>query len=164
MASEISLENRRLLNPAFAGSLLLRASQGFLREAQSGLPYIYAYLVLPLILHPETRERLPQTIVTRLPTWTERNGDLTALIPTRVGDFAATTRAAIFLVTTTNLASLNDAGGIAPIISEKSLANFEKSSVSGEVSACFRKAYFVGRWLATAGTAATVMTVLGVKL
>jgi hypothetical protein len=164
MASEESLEGRRLLNPAFVGALLVRAAQGFQREAQDGLPYIYAYLILPLVLHPETRERLPNAVVTRLPTWAERNGDLAALISRRVGDFATATKEGLFLVASAGLARISEQGRILALIKEKSLLDFEKSSSSEEVSACFHKAHFVGRWLATSGTAATVIAVLGVEI
>jgi ABC-3C biological conflict system middle component len=164
VALELSLESLRLLNPAFAGGLLLRASHGFQREAKSGLPYIFSYLVLPLVLHPETRERLPNAVVTRLPTWTERNGDLIPFIAKRAGDLASATREALLLVTTTGLASLDELGRIEPLLADRVLQNFEKTSVSTEVGSCFNKANFVGRWFATSGTVATVMTVLGVKL
>jgi hypothetical protein len=99
-----------------------------------------------------------------LPTWAERNGDLTSLISKRTGDFAPATKDAIFLITTTGLASLDEGGRIVPQLAERPLLSFEKNSTSPEVSACFHKANFVGRWLATSGTAPTVMTVLGVKL
>jgi hypothetical protein len=164
MASDLSLENRRLLNPAFAGLVLIRAVIGFHREAKVGFPYIYSYLVVPLVLHPETRERLPQAIVTRLPTWAERNGELTALLPRRVADLAPATQEALFLAATTNLIAFGQEGKILASLSEKALATFEKQNPSAEVDACLRKANFVGRWLATSGTAPTVLTVLGVKI
>ncbi|HET6247354.1 MAG TPA: three component ABC system middle component [Tepidisphaeraceae bacterium] len=164
MVAEVSLENRRLLNPAFTGGLLVRAAYGYRREAHTDLPYIYAYLILPLVLHTQTRERLPNAVVTRLPTWAERNGDLTALISKRAGEFALATRDAIFLITTTGLAGLDDRAKIIPLLPERKLLNFEKGTISPEVTACFHKANFVGRWLATSGTVPTVMTVLGVQL
>src|SRR5438552_2048142 len=106
MAVEVSLENRRLLNPAFTGLMLVRAAQGFFREAKVGFPYIYSYLILPLVLHPETRERLPQTVITRLPSWAERNDELLALLPRRLANLAPATREAIFLMSTTGLIRL----------------------------------------------------------
>ena len=102
--------------------------------------------------------------VTRLPSWTERNGDVTTLLPRRVADFAPATRDAIFLVATAGLANLGALGEVVSTANEKLLIKFEKDSASAEVSACLHKAYFVGRWLATSGTTATVMTVLGVKI
>jgi hypothetical protein len=164
MAIDTSLENRRLLNPAFAGLILIRAVNGFYREAKSGFPYIYSYLVLPLVLHPETRERLPQAIVTRLPSWTERNSEITALLPRRVADLAPATREALFLAATTELITLGKSAEITSAVTEKALSNFEKNSASTEVEACLNKANFVGRWLATSGTSATVLTVLGVQI
>lgn len=164
MASDISLENRRLLNPAFAGLVLIRAVNGFFRETKSGFPYIYSYLILPLVLHPETRERLPLAIVTRLPSWTERNSEITALLPRRVADLAPATREALFLAATTGLITLGKSAELISAVTDKTLLNFEKNSVSGEVGTCLHKANFVGRWLATSGTSATVLTVLGVQI
>ncbi|MGX4806899.1 three component ABC system middle component [Bradyrhizobium guangdongense] len=164
MDSDLSLESRRLLNPAFAGLILIRAVIGFHREAKNGFPFIYSYLVLPLVLHPETRERLPQAIVTRLPTWAERNGELTARLPRRVADLAPATREALFLAATTNLIALGRGATISASIPEKTLSAFEKNNPSDEVAACLSKANFVGRWLATSGTVPTVLTVLGVQI
>ena len=164
MPANQSLENRRLLNPAFSGSLIVRACHGFVRESKMGLPYLYAYLILPLILHPETRERLPITITSRLSAWAERNSDLTPLILRRASELAVTTREALFLISTAELVALDDLGRLSPRIAERRLTNFENETSSEEVSDCLKKAHFVGRWLATAGTVPTVLTVLGVRL
>jgi len=159
-----SLEGRRLLNPAFTGILLLRAAQGFAKEAKSDLPFVFSYLVLPLVLHPETRERLPQTIVTKLVTWAERNGELVAMLPRRTSELAEATRDGMFAVSTNGLAILGPTGQIKPVIDAKTQAAFDKQIGSAEVIECLKKALFVGRWLATAGSAPTVLTALGVRL
>ena len=159
-----SLEGRRLLNPAFTGTVLLRAAQGFVKEAKSDLPFVYSYLVLPFVLHLETRERLPQTIVTKLVTWAERNGDLVAILPRRVSELAEATREGIFAVSTNGLAALGPTGQIRPAFNLKNQAAFDKQIGSAEVIDCLKKANFVGRWFATAGSAPTVLTALGVRL
>jgi hypothetical protein len=159
-----SLEGRRLLNPAFTGIVLLRAAQGYSKESEADFPFIYSYLVLPLVLHPETRERLPQSIVTKLLAWTERNGDLVAQLPRRVTELANATRQGLFAVSTTGLATLGASGQIKPVLSQKTQSAFERLLGSAEVIDCLKKANFVGRWLATAGTAPTVLTALGVRL
>jgi hypothetical protein len=164
MAMQLSIEDRRLLNPAFAGLLVLRASQGFWKECHVGLPFIYAYLVLPLVLHPETRERLPHAIVTKLLSWAERNGDLVSLLPRRVGELAPATREGLFAISTTGLARLGAGGQLEPVLEQKQLVDFEKSSGSSEVSDSMKKANFVGRWFAISGTVPTVLTALGVRL
>ena|ERR1700728_4705124 len=160
----MSLEERRLLNPAFASALVIRAVYGFTKETRSGLPFVYAYLVLPLLLHPDTRERLPQTVVTKLVTWTERNGDVVAPVPQRVRELAPATRESLLLASIAGLIDLDRTAEIQPVLAERELVRFERSSASPEITACMRKAYFLGRWLATAGTVPTVMTALGVQL
>jgi hypothetical protein len=164
MSAPVSIEDRRLLNPAFSGILLIRASQGFWKQSQNGIPFIYAYLVLPLLLHPETRERLPSAVVTKLVTWTERNGDLVALIPRRISELASATRDGLFVATASGLAHLGPAGQIEPILKENDLTSFEKKTASSEIAGCMRKAHFIGRWFATSGTVPTVLTALGVRL
>ncbi len=160
----MTLEERRLLNPAFGGVLVTRAAYGFMKEAKLGLPFVYAYLLLPILLHPETRGRLPTSVVTKLISWTERNGDLVAPVPHRVRELATVTRESVFLASTAGIIALGTAVEIRPILAEKRLVNFERVSASAEIGECMRKAYFIGRWLATSGTVPTVMTALGVQL
>ena len=159
-----TLEERRLLNPAFVGTLLLRAAIGHVNEVQRPLPYVHTYLIPPLLLHRETRERLPQSVVTTLVTWVERNSDLLMLLPRRIAELAPTTRDALLFITATKAATLGTAGEVEPLIDQRCLVKFEKETPSPEVSDCLRRAHFVGRWLGSAGSIPTVLTALGVQL
>lgn len=158
-----SVEDRRLLNPAFTGSIILRTAHGFIKEANTGLPYIYAFLVLPFILHPETRELLPNSVVTKIITWAERNTNIVTLFPRRVADLAPSTRDGLFLATTTGMARLGAVACIEPILNEKQIASYERNCGSDEVAAILKKAFFLGRWLATSGTSATVLATMGIR-
>lgn len=89
---------------------------------------------------------------------------ITALLPRRVADLAPATREALFLAATTELITFSKSAEITSGVAEKALLNFEKNSASTEVGACLNRANFVGRWLATSGTSATVLTVLGVQI
>jgi hypothetical protein len=153
-----------LLNPAFCGCLVLRAAQGYIKESSSGLPFIYAYLILPFVLHPETRERLPHSIVTKLSSWAERNSELVTSFPRRTADLGPATRDGLLLVSTTGMATIGEAGKVESKLTERELSKFEKGAGSTEVAECFKKASFVGRWLATSGTVPTVLTTLGVRI
>lgn len=159
-----TMEERRLLNPAFSGVLIARAVAGYQSESQKGLPFLYSYLILPLVLHSETRNRLPSTVVTRLINWTERNTELTTHFSRRMADLALATKEGLLLITTTGLAHIVDEARIVLVATDKTFANFEKATPSDEVSSCCKKAHFVGRWLASSGTAPTVLTALGVRL
>lgn len=161
----ISLEDRRLLNPAFVGSIVIRAIHGHEKEASAGgLPFVYSFLIPPLVLHPETRERLPIAIVTKLIPWTERNSELLIPFGRRIAELAPATRDGVFLFATTNLIRLGAAARLTSVASARALTTYERTTGSTEVSDCLKKAYFVGRWLASAGTVATVLTALGVSL
>lgn len=164
MAPRFSPEESRLLNPAFMGLLVARAAHGFKKETNQNLPFVYSFLIAPLVLHGETRERLPATVVTRLVGWTERNGDLITLLPRRMSDVAPATRRGILLAATTSIVRLGVAANIEPLIAEKSLAKFSNDSVSEELNSILAKAAFVGRWLATSGLPSTVLTTFGVRL
>jgi hypothetical protein len=162
--SEATLEERRVLNPAFSGALIARAAMGYSGEASEGLPFIYAYLILPFVLHEETRLRLPNAIVTRLITWTERNADLVAYFPRRLNDLSPATREGLLLITTTDVASVGTRGCIIVNAASRVLTKLEKTTKSNEVADCMKRAHFVGRWLATSGTIPTVLSSLGVRL
>lgn len=159
-----TIEERRLLNPAFSGVLIARAVAGYQSESGKGFPFLYSYLILPLVLHSETRARLPSTVVTRLINWSERNAELTTHLSRRLADLALATKEGLLLITTMGLAQIVDDARIELVAADKVFVKFEKSTPSAEVSNCCKKAHFVGRWLASSGTAPTVFTALGVRL
>lgn len=164
MPETASLENRRLLNPAFTGLLIARAAAGHWKEAHSGLPFIYSYLVLPLVLHPETRERIPNSIATRLLTWIERNGDVISTVPRRLRELSAATREGLFVASTTGITAIGNSGSIEPTTEDRAILKFEKQLTSNEMADCFKKSNFLGRWLAMSGTMPTVLSAIGIKL
>ena len=100
MSDDRSLEARRLLNPAFCGALISAAAAAYEKEANTGMPYLYVFLVLPIVLHPDTRERLPRSAATRLVTWTERNGEVIAQVPKRMADLAPASRSGLLFAST----------------------------------------------------------------
>jgi hypothetical protein len=163
---DVSLEDRRLLNPAFCGALLAASAAGHVKDGEgAGLPYVYAYLVLPLILHPETRARLPTTVATKLVTWAERNGEFVAQLPRRLIELATATREGLLLAGLAGAVTLGDRAELLPGLSTKALTGYEKQpTTTPEVAECLKRALFLGRWLAGSGTQATVLAALGVRL
>lgn len=159
-----NLEGRRLLNPAFCAALLARAAAGYQKDAEAPFPFLYAYLVLPLVLHPETREQLPNSVATRMITWVERNAGLMTQYPRRVADLAPASREGLKFGSMTGLLDFSDSGAIVAGFATKELAAYEKSSGSSEVAECLKKSTFVGRWLVDAGTVPTVLVSLGVRI
>ncbi len=79
--SERPTEVANLLNPAFAGALLRTSVEGYIEEAESGMPFEVAFLVLPFCLHTGTSTRLPiSASATPLHTWIQRDENRDVLI------------------------------------------------------------------------------------
>lgn len=164
MPTRLSPENLRLLNPAFVGLVIAKVASGFAKETGSALPFVYAFVATPLVLHAETRDRLPSSIVTRLVPWTERNADLMTLFPRRVADVAPTARRGLLLALSTSMLRLRPKGEIEAILGESKIAKYAENSGSSEIQAILAKATFVGRWLSSSGLPSTVLTTLGIAL
>lgn len=60
--AERSPDVAALLNPAFCGVLIQQAVSGFCSQRPVGMPFELAALVLPLVLHRESEEKLPSSI------------------------------------------------------------------------------------------------------
>jgi hypothetical protein len=157
-----SPEIRRLLNPAFTAAVVTVAADGYCSLTRSSFPFAYCYLITPLVLHSETRDRLPTTMATKLVTWSERNGDLVAAFGERLAELVPFTSRGILTATTTGLADLAADGGIVPS-GGPVVAKYANASGSAEVAEIIKKSTFTGKWLAAAGTPATIFTALGVS-
>lgn len=157
-----STEERSLLNPGFCSMLLWHAAQGYASERSVPMAIALSFLVLPFVLHRETRESLPTNIRTSLPTWLAEH----PIVRTRLGERAVTLRAftkesLIFGGSHGLLALAQD--GVRGNADMKKRVNAALKATSDEVRDCAKRAEFLGRWLEKAGGPETVMTLLGVR-
>ena len=67
--SERPIEEARLLNPAFVGTLLWSCARAYAATADQAQPYALLFVVAPVVLHKNTRESLPTTTRTSLVSW-----------------------------------------------------------------------------------------------
>lgn len=157
-----SIEERNLLNPSFCSALMWHAAHGYASERTTPMPIELSFLVLPIVLHRETREYLPRSTSTSLPTWLGEN----PIVRTRLGERAAAlrsfTREALVFGGAHGLLSVGHDGVRANNEMKKRVSAGLKPS-SDEVRECSRRAEFLGRWLETAGGTETVMAMLGVR-
>ena len=156
-------ETRRLLNPLFTAAVITRAVEGYNEVAATGFPLAFGYLVGPLVLHAPTRHVLPQSLATRLMPWTEKYGEIIATLPKRVAEFAPFTSKGILAALTVGLTELSSDASLTSR-DGMLLKKYSSGSGSREVEAILKKSNFVGKWLAAAGTPATVFTAFGVKI
>lgn len=151
-----------LLNPAFLGILLHKAVKGFKRESDTGMPFELISLVLPFVLHPATRNRLPTKITTTLPTWLQLNRDVLLGLPGRARALLPFTRETLSFLVERGVLIFNDDGRI-DMGANKPTNVTQYQASTKEIAACCKRAEFVGRWLATAGSATTVFILLGIR-
>ena len=160
--SRQTAEERSLLNPSFCGRLLWHASSAYENASQAPLPFDLAFLVLPVVLHRETRQSLPKTAKTSLAVWLDEN----PLSRSRVGDRARTlapfTKDALMFGGVHELLRLKDGRITADVGWKKRIATDLKDSTD-EVRTCAKRAEFVGKWFAAAGSSDTVMAMFGVR-
>jgi hypothetical protein len=153
-------EQARLLNPAFVGTLLWSCARAYRTTAHEPQPYALSFLVVPVVLHKSTRERLPTTTRTSLVSWVGEN-------PRVIVGFAERARALVPLVKEAVLFA--SAGGLLKVqqscvIAEsrpRSMARFEREATD-EVKTCIKKAEFLGKWFALSAEYTTVMALWGV--
>ena len=84
-----------LFNVVLTSELLLNACWAKAEEGTAGLEWPAAYLILPLTLHPQTRESLPSDRRITLARWAVRHHDLLADMDYRVANMALPTKRAI---------------------------------------------------------------------
>ena len=160
--SSRSIEERNLLNPGFCSLLLWHSAVGYATESEGAMPIELSFLVLPLVLHRETREDLPQNIKSSLPSWIAEY----PLVQTRLGERARAlrpfTREALLFGGSNGLLSLSPDGVRANAAMTKRVVTGLKQA-SDEVRACAKRAEFLGRWFEKAGDKETVMALLGVR-
>ncbi len=158
-------EVANLLNPAFIGVLLRKAVEGYAEEAENGLPFELAFLVIPLCLHPDTVIRLPaRAASTPLHTWLlrEENRDVLVSFGDRVSALVPFTREALVFAGQRGVIVFDESGRVrAGDASLRGITTYPNTS--DDIKQAVRRAEFVGRWLALAGTTATIYSLLGVR-
>ncbi|RII28383.1 MAG: hypothetical protein CXR31_00355 [Geobacter sp.] len=160
--NERAFEERALLVPSFSSVLIWYAAVGHQTEAESGLPFDASFLVLPIVLHRETRELLPKTVATSLAVWLDEH----PLVRARIAD-----RAQVIVPFTKEAIVFGGIHGLIRVTGHEVVANPDwkrqvaagLKNTSDEVKACAKRAEFVGRWFAKTGSCRTVMALLGVR-
>ena len=84
-----------LFNEAFTSELIVNAAWAKEQDSGTGLSWPACFVILPLVLHPPTRESLPRSPNVTLAAWAVRNPVLSQGIGNGVATLAPATRRAI---------------------------------------------------------------------
>lgn len=160
--SQRSCEERALLNPAFFANLLWHAARGYADSGNGSLSFEESFLVLPFVLHRDTREALPRDTRTSLAVWLNDN----PLARGRIAD-----RARLLVPFTKEGMTFGGVHGFIRLKAGKlhhdkawkqSVIRSLRES-SDEVRECVKRAEYIGKWFAITGNASTVLALMGVR-
>lgn len=157
--NERTREVAYLLNPAFCSRLLYTAIKEYERKAQHAFPVPLLYLVLPLVLHKQTRTRINSR--TQLLHWIQANHYLLIGFSKRTKELVVITNEALELLLQSGTIQITQSGELSIAKTQKSLS--KTRFVDSEVSECITKSEHVARWFASAGKTETIYIGLGVR-
>jgi len=160
--SQRSHEERVLLNPGFCANAIWHAACGYADESGGALSFEESFLILPFVLHRETRGQLPRTSQTSLAAWLDEHPLARGRIATRAQLLVPFTKEALTFGGVHDFIRLED-GKIRAEMAWKKSVNHALKETSDEVRSCIKRAYFIGKWFAQVGSAATIFALIGVR-
>ena len=146
-----------ILNPALIASILAWAAIRHRSSGRGEMPLAASLLVVPLVLHTETRRRLPTTTRSHLTKWLSDNQDLAAAFPSRARRFAPHVLEGLRFGLRSGALSLSETGGLIGQIPPS-----PDLGADSELRAILTAAGLVGAWLGKAGTVANNYIMFGV--
>ncbi len=161
--AERPTEIANLLNPAFCCVCLSSSVLGYCDLDSEGMPYPLSFMVLPIVLHKTTRETLPRDIRTSLLLWLQQHPEAKVQYAERVIALKPHTREALIFGSVHGYLSFEKSGRIKAMATNAQAGRFVRLH-ENEARECVGRARFVGKWLASGGTAATVMALWGIGL
>lgn len=157
-----AVEEANLFNPAFCGAILARTSENFAKKAGRELPFALAFLVLPIVLHRATREALPASTITSLLPWIQENKQLIVDFPVRAQRLRDISREAILFGVQHETLAVTPDGALSLGAKHRSPTERRTPLFTAEARECMERAAFLGRWLAAAGSTASIFAAWGV--
>lgn len=148
-----------MLNPALLATLTANAASQYQDNSDSLMPWYYAYIVAPLVLHRGTRESLPKNIRANLNTWVADHPVEHAGFAPRALSLRDSVQEGLRFGLRTGVLTVSDGGGLVASLAKGKGHSLEKDS---EVQQIVARAGFVGKWLTKIEKPATVFVVLGV--
>jgi hypothetical protein len=148
-----------MLNPALIASVLVIAIQEYSERRKDPLLAAHAFLIVPLVLHRDTRERLPARSNTHWSKWVSDNPVLVAGFSARALALRGHVREGLRFGFRCGALSL-DAGGL--VLGQTS-ATIPSRTAEGDIRDLLTGAQRVGRWLTKLELPTTAFALLGMR-
>jgi hypothetical protein len=149
-----------MLNPALIVAVLVVAIQEYSERRKDPLLAAHAFLIVPLVLHRDTRERLPIRSSSHWSKWVSDNPLLIAGFSARAIALREHIREGLRFALRHGLLSLDASGGL---VLGQSSAAIPSRTAEGDIRDLLVGAQRVGRWLTKLELPATAFALLGVR-
>lgn len=146
-----------MLNPAVIAVIILAAADMYEEHSGEPLPLELIFLIVPMVLHRDTREALPTRIDSYAAKWVGEHASLQASFPSRASGMVPYVREGLRYGLRTKALELLTDGRLRGVTRWKLTKDRDK-----ELSVIIGKSAFLGRWFAHTGTPATLFTLFGV--
>ncbi|MGW5216149.1 three component ABC system middle component [Streptomyces sp. NPDC004051] len=144
------------LNPALVGAVQAVIAHEYALKRNRAMVWPLALVLPVLVLHRSTREALPPSIRTHLPTWVARHPALLAGFGARVDSTLPVLREGLRFAIRYGLIRVGDGVVQAAPVSMR--------GVDGELREVLKAARLVGKWAATVDQPSTLLALLGVRV
>lgn len=146
-----------LFNPAFCGEIIRVTAKEYNKHTNTKFPYAFAFIVLPIVLHKPTRERMPRTVRTYFFVWVEKNDDLFFDFSKRTRSMVKYTKEALSFLLAHNKIEFNEDAEI--IASDESVKKIKKEDYQ-EYNEILKKAEMFGKWLSSTSDVRSIYSFL----
>jgi hypothetical protein len=153
------IEVAALLNPAFGGEILRRCFSAYEDEASEPMSFPLAFLILPIVLHSNTRELIRSSRV-QLHAWLQQNPSVRVGFAERARQLAPVTRESITFLLIHNGLSIDEFGRVGVL---RSYRRTRTTQDRAEVADYYSKAVILGRWFARVRSSSTIFALWGVR-
>lgn len=164
-----------MLNPALIAAIVAASANGYTQAAEGAfMPWSFSFLAAPFVLHRDTRNALPTTVATHMPTWLERHTALRIGYPNRAQTLAGAVIEGLRFGLRHGALSVVEGEFLRSHLAAPSRALLDKATSEAtnglgldlrpgtDLADIVSKARFVGRWLTKLDTPATAYALLGV--
>lgn len=146
-----------LFNPAFCGEVIYRVIKSFNSQNEGKFSFEFCFLILPILLHKDTREKMPRTTRTYLFQWIEENEALFYDFSIRAKEMVPFTKESIMFLLQNELIEIKDNGQIE--VQDCKLKKMKGDDLF-EYNEIIKKAEMFGKWLSHNNNVNTVYSFL----
>lgn len=156
-----SVITKNLLNPAFCSEVIRKTIKAYnINENGNGFPYSLLFLILPIVLHKRTRQKMPRSYKTYFHSWVDENESLFIDFANRVKQLSPFTKEAIMFLLMYDCAKINDFGCI-------EIFQYQNKTPQGnntdEITEIYKKAELLGKWFCETGNEQTIYMFLKIR-